>query len=45
MKWLVTLTANNKNKKKHKVLVATLGRKEVRVRVSVGWAKKKRCIG
>ncbi len=45
MKQLITLTANNQNKRKHEVLVATLGRKEVRVRVSVGAAKKRRHIG
>ncbi len=45
MKQLITLTANNQNKTKHEVLVATLGRKEVRVRVSVGAAKKRRPIG
>ena len=37
---LITLTANNQNKRKHEVLVAALGRKEVRVRVSMGAAKK-----
>jgi hypothetical protein len=45
LKWLITLTANNENKWKHEVLVATLGRKEVGVRVSVGGARKRRHIG
>ena len=45
MKRLITLTANNQNKRKHEVLVAMLGRKEVRVRVSMGVAKKRRRIG
>jgi hypothetical protein len=41
LKRLITLTANSQNKKKYEVLVAMLGRKEVRVKVSVGAAKKR----
>ncbi len=45
LKRLVTVTANNQNIRNHEVLVTMLGRKEVRVRVSMGGAKKKRRIG
>jgi hypothetical protein len=40
LKQLINLTANNQNKRKHEVLVATLGRKEARVRVRVSGTKK-----
>ncbi len=45
LKQLITLTANNQNKRNHEVLVATLYRKDVRVRVSVGATQKRRHIG